>query len=68
MHWMIAARFGDEQFLDQIKQGFLCGAVAKIDYEKSLRLYQKYGHEVNSDQRDRARDIHWSGLDRVERS
>mmetsp|Transcript_11318 Transcript_11318/g.20109 ORF Transcript_11318/g.20109 Transcript_11318/m.20109 type:complete len:290 (-) Transcript_11318:73-942(-) len=53
-HWMIAAGAGDKDSLGNIRQWFLQGHVTKIEYEKTLRAYQKYLDDVTSDQRNKA--------------
>ena len=51
-HFMIAASFGDNDSLENIKQLFLKGDATKDDYTKALRAYQTNLVEIKSAQRD----------------
>jgi len=53
-HYMIAARGGCNDSLDQIKRGYSKGHVTKDDYMRALRSYQEYLGEIKSRQRDKA--------------
>eukprot|EP00956_Cyclotella_meneghiniana_P039004 scaffold163915_cov23-Cyclotella_meneghiniana.AAC.2 len=53
-HFMIAAKCGYEDSLNNIKQGFRDGLVTKEDFEKTLRGHQAACNETKSEQRDRA--------------
>ena len=53
-HYMIAARAGDDDSLDMVKEGYMAGFVTKDDYANTLRQYQKSHDEVKSDMRDKA--------------
>eukprot|EP00956_Cyclotella_meneghiniana_P034655 scaffold107193_cov23-Cyclotella_meneghiniana.AAC.1 len=53
-HYMIAAMCGDQDALNDIKEGFRSGHVPKEDFEKALRDYQASCDETKSEQRDRA--------------
>ena len=53
-HFMIAAEFGDNDSLKQIKKMFKNGQATKDDYAKALRAYQTYLVEIKSPQRDEA--------------
>eukprot|EP00956_Cyclotella_meneghiniana_P031631 scaffold83626_cov28-Cyclotella_meneghiniana.AAC.2 len=53
-HFMIAARCGYQESLDNVKQGFRDGFVTKEEFEKTLRDYQAVYEETRSEQRDRA--------------
>ncbi|KAL7542296.1 hypothetical protein ACHAXR_013397 [Thalassiosira sp. AJA248-18] len=55
-HWMVAATAGGNRSLKSIRNVFLLGQATKAEYEKALRVHQKYLREVKSDQRDRAND------------
>ena len=54
-HFTLAAKAGHEKALDVIKQLFTFGAVAKDDYESTLRAHQARQDEMKSDARDKAR-------------
>eukprot|EP00956_Cyclotella_meneghiniana_P008649 scaffold11800_cov27-Cyclotella_meneghiniana.AAC.2 len=56
-HFMIAAKCGFKDSLDNVKQGFRDGLVTKEDFEKTLRDYQAIYEETKSEQRDRAAAI-----------
>ena len=51
---MIAAKYGSEDALDNVKKGYTRGLVTKEDFEKTLRAYQAFLEETRSEQRDRA--------------
>ena len=53
-HFMIAAKYGLEDALDNVKKGYKRGLVTKEDFEKTLRAYQAFLEETRSEQRDRA--------------
>ena len=53
-HHLIAARGGDIDSLDEIKELYSNGHVTKEDYTKALQAYQEYLSEVKSVQRDKA--------------
>ena len=53
-HFIIAARCGFKDSLDQVKVGFRLGYVTKEDLERTLRSYQASCDETKSEQRDRA--------------
>ena len=53
-HFLIAARSGNKQSLDVVKQGFMKGDVTKEEYANTLREYQKSRDDMKSDARDRA--------------
>ena len=53
-HYMIAARSGNGDSLNNIKEMYLQGDVTKEDYTKALQLYQVYLGEIKSPQRDKA--------------
>ena len=54
---MIAARTGDKESLDTVKEGYVAGHVTKDQYANTLREYQKSQDEMNNDARDKARVI-----------
>ena len=53
-HWMIAARAGDDEALNEIRDGYLAGHVTKDDFEKALRANKESKDEMKSDQREAA--------------
>ena len=53
-HFILAAKAGFKKSLDQVKEGFLDGFVAKDEYASTLRAYQKIQDEMKSDDRDTA--------------
>lgn len=56
-HFMIAAKCGHDDSLQDVKRGFMKGLVTKEDFEKTLREHQASQDETKSDQRDRVRNI-----------
>jgi len=53
-HYMIAARDGYSNSLENIKRVYKNGNATKADYAEALRSYQAYLVEVKNDQRDEA--------------
>ena len=53
-HYILAARAGLKDSLDQVKTGFMRGYVTKDEYANTLRAYQQRHGEMKSDDRDRA--------------
>ena len=53
-HFMIAAGFGDNDSLENIKQMYKDGKATKDDYTNALRSYQAYLVDIKSPQRDEA--------------
>jgi len=53
-HYMIAAGFGCNHSLKQVRALYMDGYATKEEYSTALRLYQTYLDEVKSDQRDAA--------------
>eukprot|EP00956_Cyclotella_meneghiniana_P042777 scaffold249315_cov39-Cyclotella_meneghiniana.AAC.5 len=53
-HFMIAAKCGYHDSLENVKLGFKKGIVTKEDLEKTLRCYQASQDEMRSEDRDRA--------------
>ena len=53
-HFLLAARAGYKESLDNIKQGYTIGHVTKDEYENTLRAYQKSHDEMKSEARDKA--------------
>ncbi len=51
-HFIIAAKLGDDDALDAVKQGFQRGYVSKDDYAAALRGHQAVVDETKSEQRD----------------
>jgi len=56
-HYIISAKRGYDESLDQVKQGFLFGFVTKSDYEMTLQAHKASQDETTSEQRDRAKAI-----------
>ena len=56
-HFIIAAKRGHDDSLEEVKTGFREGLVAKHDMEKTLRDYQSSHDETKSGLRDRAKAI-----------
>ena len=53
-HYMIAAKDGRTESLENIKRMYGYGHATKDDYTEALRSYQAYLNEVKSDERDEA--------------
>ena len=53
-HYILAARAGDKDSLDTVKEGYMNGHVTKDQYANTLREYQKSQDEMKSDARDEA--------------
>ena len=60
-HFMLAARSGYHESLDEIKEGFMAGLVTKHEYGNTLRAYQTRVDEMESEARDKATMIAQSG-------
>ena len=56
-HFMVAARAGDNESLDKVKQGFMEGYVTKDDFAGTLRAYHESQTEMKSEARDKAADF-----------
>ena len=56
-HFMIAAKCGFKDSLDNVKRGYKDGHVTKEDFETTLRAYQASCDETKSEQRDRAVEL-----------
>ena len=53
-HWMISAKLGLENSLDEVKGMFMNGLATKADYAGALRGYQNAIEEMSSPDRDEA--------------
>ena len=53
-HYMIAARAGDKEALERVKEGFIGGLVTKDEYASTLRAYHERQKEMKSEMRDKA--------------
>ena len=53
-HFMIAARAGEKEGLDNVRIGYQRGFVTKDDYAEALKEYQKREEEMKSEMRDEA--------------
>jgi hypothetical protein len=51
-HWIIAAKLGDDDALEEVKKGFMDGYVSKEDYAAALRGHQAAVDATKSSQRD----------------
>ncbi|EJK63573.1 hypothetical protein THAOC_15759 [Thalassiosira oceanica] len=56
-HWMIAAKLGHEDSLNEVKSFFMAGDATKADYAAALRGYQSAIEEMSSPDRDEAENI-----------
>jgi tetratricopeptide (TPR) repeat protein len=56
-HWIIAAKQGHDDALQNVKQGFACGFVSKEDYDAALRGHQAAVDATKSEQRDAAEEF-----------
>eukprot|EP00956_Cyclotella_meneghiniana_P028283 scaffold65277_cov26-Cyclotella_meneghiniana.AAC.7 len=56
-HFIIAAKRGHDDSLEEVKKGFREGLVTKHDLEKTIRDYQSSHDETKSELRDRAKVI-----------
>ena len=53
-HYILAAKAGDKDSLEQVKAGFMDDMVTKDEYANTLRAYKSRQDEMKSDDRDRA--------------
>ena len=53
-HWIVAAKLGYDDALEQVKEGFVDGIVIKEDYAAALRGHQAAVDATKSKQRDAA--------------
>ncbi|EJK51572.1 hypothetical protein THAOC_29244 [Thalassiosira oceanica] len=56
-HWMISAKMGDEDSLNDIKEMFTEGLATKAQYAEALRGYQEAMAEMKSHQREEAKTL-----------
>jgi len=56
-HWILAARAGCKESLDNVTRGFKDGFVTKDGYASNMRAYQKSRDDVKSDARDKVARI-----------
>eukprot|EP00956_Cyclotella_meneghiniana_P007846 scaffold10456_cov45-Cyclotella_meneghiniana.AAC.5 len=54
-HFMISAKCGDNNSMDEVKKGFKAGVVTKQEFEETMRGHQAACDEIRSEQRDRAK-------------
>ncbi|EJK46096.1 hypothetical protein THAOC_35257, partial [Thalassiosira oceanica] len=54
-HWMISAKLGDDDSLNNVKRLFMKGLASKADYAGALHGYQKALDEMTSPDRDEAK-------------
>jgi len=50
-HFMMSAKCGHNESLNEVKKGYMAGMVTKHDFEKVLRAHQASLYEMNSKQR-----------------
>ena len=58
-HFMISAKLGHSNSLDEIKEMYTEGLASKLDYADALRGYHDAVEEMNSPERDEAR-VYWA--------
>ena len=56
-HWMISAKLGDQDSLNEVKEMFMKGLATKADYAAALRGYQNAVEEMSSPDRDEAKAL-----------
>ena len=56
-HFLISAKLGDEDSLNEVKTSFLNGLATKADYAAALRGFQNAVTEMSSPDRDEARAL-----------
>ena len=56
-HFMLSARAGDKDSLDEVKKGYKEEYVTKDEYANTLRDYQKIRDDAKSDDRDKAEEF-----------
>ena len=61
-YYMIAAKAGDKDAIDGVKEGYMNAAVTKNEYANTLRAYHERQKEMKSDSRDEAAAIAMMGL------
>ncbi|EJK67407.1 hypothetical protein THAOC_11566, partial [Thalassiosira oceanica] len=54
-HWMISAKLGDKESLDQIKDMYMNGIASKSDYAEVMRGYYDANKEMSSPERDESK-------------
>ena len=64
-HFILSAKAGDKDSLDEVKKGFMNGIITKDKYANTLRAYQDQHDEMKSDARDKARAHINDGVMRV---
>ena len=58
-HWLISAKLGHEDSLEDIKEMYTEGLASKSDYAEALRGYHDAVKEMRSPQRDEAKE-YWA--------
>ena len=56
-HWMISAKMGFEDSLDEIKDMFMNGLASRAQYAEALRGYQNAVEEMKTPQREEAKRV-----------
>ena len=54
MHFLLAAKAGYKDSLDEVKEGFMRGMVTRNEYANALHSYQERHDEMKSEDRDKA--------------
>src|SRR6056300_946225 len=60
-HYIIAAKLGDDDALEVVKEGFAAGLVSKDEYAAALRGHQAAVDATKSQQREGAYAVHQRG-------
>ena len=53
-HFILSARAGDNDSLDEVKDGYVNGIVTKDEYANTLGAYQQRQNQMKSDDREKA--------------
>ena len=56
-HFILAAKAGYKESLDQVKNGFMEGVITKDEYASTMRAYQQRHDEMKSVGRDKAEEL-----------
>ena len=60
-HYILAARAGYKQSLDNVKIGYMYGVITKDEYANTLRAYQSRQDEMKSKDRDKVAEAFRQG-------
>ncbi|EJK57267.1 hypothetical protein THAOC_22709, partial [Thalassiosira oceanica] len=58
-HWMITAKMGDKDSIEEIKRAFMKGLATKEQYAEALRGYQDAAEEMKSHDRENAKRLRY---------